>query len=253
MSTIMKDKQTQMRYPLSSDMTNGVRSDDITYWWCAHANVQQTEFSLHRPPPSIDSRVKDPAGWYLGFSLATPWTPDVLTYFTQWHQTYGTVLCMINRIVGMSILYVSDNGITWDYFSSWTLSIIMNLKNISYTGPVPTLRSKDGREPTDLDQTEKAIQSLRLHTIVALLCILWTSPLFEHVLCSWIHSYGSNQYRQVFCKLRWSALTPFWWQCSKRNCISDSIFMVKWIIVLRPLMWLKNWYNLSRPYGQTTK
>lgn len=28
-STIMKDTQTQMRYPLSSDMANGVRSDDI--------------------------------------------------------------------------------------------------------------------------------------------------------------------------------------------------------------------------------
>jgi len=61
-STIMKDTQTQMRYPLKSDMENGVRSDDITYWWCAPANVQQTEFSLHRPPPSIHSRVKDPAG-----------------------------------------------------------------------------------------------------------------------------------------------------------------------------------------------
>lgn len=29
-STIMKDTQTQMRYLLSSDMANGVRSDDIT-------------------------------------------------------------------------------------------------------------------------------------------------------------------------------------------------------------------------------
>ena len=29
-STIMKDTQTQMRYPLSSDMANGDRNDDIT-------------------------------------------------------------------------------------------------------------------------------------------------------------------------------------------------------------------------------
>jgi len=108
----MKDTQTQMRYPLSSDMANGVRSDDITYWWCAPANVQQTEFSLHRPLPSVDSRVKDPAGWQWGSSPATSWAPDIVTYFTWWHQTYGTLLCTINRNVGMSILNVSNYGIT---------------------------------------------------------------------------------------------------------------------------------------------
>jgi hypothetical protein len=59
-------------------------------------------------------------GWDWGFSPATPWAPDILTYFTQRHQTYRTFCtppwnvlhCTINRTASMSILKGSDNGNT---------------------------------------------------------------------------------------------------------------------------------------------
>jgi hypothetical protein len=47
-----------------------------------------------------------------GDTRAIRWAPDALNYFTQWHQTYGTHICTINKIVSMSIPNVSDNGVT---------------------------------------------------------------------------------------------------------------------------------------------